>query len=355
MTRLAALIADEIRRSGPISVARYMELCLLHPDHGYYATRDPFGRAGDFVTAPEISQVFGELLGLFLGQCWMDQGGPAPFTLAEIGPGRGTLMEDARRAMRVVPGMAEAARLHLVEASPHLRSLQRARLGADLRHLDQVADLPDAPLYLLANEFLDALPIRQFQRVEAGWAERLIGLGEERLAFGLGPLMTLDLPGRPGEVIERCPPAEAVIRAVAGRIAAQGGVALFIDYGGWNGRGDTFQAVAGHRPVDPLAAPGEADLTAHVDFAPLAAAAHAAGCAAAMTTQGALLRDLGIGARAARLAASGDPGAIRAAERLTRGDEMGELFKALAIWPRGGPAPPGFGNPHRTDPADGGT
>lgn len=351
MTPLGGLIADEIRRSGPISVARYMELCLLHPEHGYYATRDPFGAAGDFITAPEISQMFGELLGLFLGQCWMDQGRPAPFTLAEIGPGRGTLMDDARRAMRIVPGMADAARLHLIEASAHLRQRQRQVLG-DVRHLDSVDDLPDGPVFLIANEFLDALPIRQFQRVERGWAERLIGLDGNALSFGLGPVMALDLPGQMGEVIERCAGAEAVLRAVAGRIAAHGGVALFIDYGGWNGRGDTFQALSGHRPVDPLAAPGEADLTAHVDFAPLAAAAHAAGCAASLTTQGALLRDLGIGARAARLAEAGDADAISAAERLTHGDEMGELFKALAIWPRSAATPPGFGAGRRADQAE---
>ena len=351
MTPLATLIADEIRASGPISVARYMELCLLHPQHGYYSTRDPFGAAGDFTTAPEISQIYGELLGLFLAQAWLDQGAPSPFTLAEIGPGRGTLMADARRAMTVVPGMAQAARLHLIEASAHLRQIQRDRLGA-LTHLDSVADLPDAPLFLLANEFLDALPIQQFQRGPQGWAERLIGLQDGQLAFGLGPVMALDLPGGPGEVIERCPAAPAIVSAIAERIAAHGGVALFVDYGGWNGRGDTFQALAGHRPVDPLAAPGQADLTAHVDFAPLAAAATAAGCAVGYTTQGALLEALGITARAARLAAAGDGGAQGAARRLTHGDEMGQLFKALALWPQDAPAPAGFAQTGMTPKSD---
>ena len=341
MTPLGLLIADEIRRSGPISVARYMELCLLHPEHGYYATRDPFGAAGDFTTAPEISQIFGELLGLFLAQTWLDQGRPAPFTLAEIGPGRGTLMADARRAMGLVPGLPGAARLVLVEASAHLRKIQREKLG-EVAHLDDVAELPQAPLFLIANEFLDALPVQQFQRGPQGWAERLIGLRDERLAFGLGPPMAVDLPGAEGDVIERRPAAPAIATAIAGRIAAHGGVALFVDYGGWNGRGDTFQALAGHEPVDPLARPGEADLTAHVDFAPLAAAADAAGCAFGYTTQGALLQALGIGLRAERLAAAGDGGAMGAARRLTDSGEMGELFKALAIWPRGAPAPAGF-------------
>lgn len=351
MTPLAALIADEIRANGPISVARYMDLCLLHPQQGYYSTRDPFGAAGDFTTAPEISQIYGELIGLFLAQCWLDQGAPVPFTLAEIGPGRGTLMADARRAMGVVPGMADAARLHLIEASAHLRQIQRGRLGA-LTHLDSAADLPDAPLFLIANEFLDALPIQQFQRGPQGWAERLIGLQDGRLSFGLGPVMALELPGEEGEVIERCPAAPAIVTAIAERIAAQGGAALFVDYGGWNGRGDTFQALAGHKPVDPLAAPGQADLTAHVDFAPLAAAAQAAGCAAGYTTQGALLQALGVDARAARLASAGDNAAQVAARRLTHAEEMGQLFKALAIWPQGAPVPAGFERAATTGTSD---
>ncbi|MBA4490165.1 SAM-dependent methyltransferase [Paracoccus sp. S1E-3] len=351
MTPLAARIAEEIRATGPISLARYMELCLLHPQHGYYSTGEPFGAAGDFITAPEISQIYGELLGLWLAQAWLDQGAPAPFTLAEAGPGRGTLMADARRAMKVVPGMTDAARLYLVEASPRLRQLQRERLGA-LTHLDSVGDLPEGPLFLLANEFLDALPIQQFQRGHDGWAERLVGLQDGKLAFGLGPPMTLDLPGAEGEVIERCPAAPAIVATIARRIAAEGGVALFVDYGGWNGRGDTFQALSGHKPVDPLAAPGQADLTAHVDFAPLAAAGAAAGCAVGYTTQGALLAALGIEARAARLAAAGDGGAPGAARRLTHADEMGQLFKALALWPQGAPAPAGFERATMTPTSD---
>lgn len=342
MTPLGRLIVDEIHRSGPISVARYMELCLLHPQHGYYSTRDPFGAAGDFTTAPEISQMFGELLGLCLAQAWLDQNRPAPFTLAEIGPGRGTLMADLLRAIRVVPGMADAARLHLIEASPHLRAVQRRALAGAV-HLDNAGGLPQAPLFLIANEFFDALPIQQFQRGAQGWAERLIGLGADGgLAFGLGPPMDLNLPGPEGCVIERCPAAPAIVTEIASRIAAHGGAALFIDYGGWNGQGDTFQALAGHQPVDPLARPGRADLTAHVDFAPLAAAADAAGCAFGYTTQGALLGALGIAERAQRLDRAGDSGAGVAARRLTDSGEMGELFKALAIWPKSAPAPAGF-------------
>lgn len=349
MTPLGELIIDEIRRSGPISVARYMELCLLHPEYGYYSTRDPFGAEGDFTTAPEISQMFGELLGLCLAQAWLDQGRPSPFTLAEIGPGRGTLMADLRRAIRIVPEMNGAAQLHLVEASAHLRGIQRSKLG-EITHHDEVSTLPDAPLFLIGNEFLDALPIRQFQHGPDGWAERLIGLDNDRLTFGLGPVMEVSLQGAEGDVIERCPAAAAIVSAISSRIAAYGGVALFVDYGGWNGKGDTFQALEAHRPVDPLASPGQADLTAHVDFAQLAAVADAAGCAVGYTTQGRLLQALGIGARAEKLAASGDKGAQIAARRLTDSAEMGELFKALAIWPKDAVAPAGFSAMQRAEP-----
>lgn len=341
MTPLGLLIADEVRRSGPMSVARYMELCLLHPQYGYYSTRDPFGAAGDFTTAPEISQMFGELLGLFLAQSWLDQGSPQSFTLAEIGPGRGTLMDDVRRAMKIVPGLSNAAQLYMVEASQHLRKIQHERLGS-LIHLDTVADLPEAPLFLIANEFFDALPIRQFQRSRHGWAERLIGLNDDKLTFGLGPPMSIDLPGEIGDTIEQNPSARTITVEIARRISAHGGVALFIDYGGWNGRGNTFQALSAHKPVDPLACPGEADLTAHVDFAPLAAAANAAGCAFGYTTQGRFLQALGISARAERLVTAGDSGAAVAEQRLTSPSEMGELFKVLAIWARKSSAPAGF-------------
>ena len=342
MTPLARIIAQRIRLTGPISVAEYMELCLLHPQHGYYATRDPFGAAGDFTTAPEISQMFGEMLGLALAQAWLDQGRPAPFTLAEIGPGRGTLMADVLRAIRVVPGMREAAEVVLIEASPHLRGVQRDRLGP-VTHLESASDIPDNPLFLIANEFFDALPIRQVQRTKEGWAERIVALDPQgRLALGLaapqpGPNAPL------GEVRETCPEALPIVAEIAGRIAAHGGCAILLDYGTWEGRGDTFQALSGHRPVDPLAAPGEADLTAHVDFEPLARVARAAGARVSrMVTQGDWLMRLGIAERARRLQAAGDAGAAQALHRLTAPGEMGHLFKALAIWAPQAPLPPGF-------------
>ncbi|WP_295048800.1 SAM-dependent methyltransferase [uncultured Paracoccus sp.] len=342
MTPLAQIIATRIRATGPITLADYMEICLLHPRHGYYATRDPFGAAGDFTTAPEIHQMFGELCGLALAQAWTDQGSPAPLTLAEPGPGRGTLMADMLRAIRLAPGMADAAQVVLIEASPHLRQVQRDRLGS-IRHLDSVDEIKDNPLFLIANEFFDALPIRQYQRMADGWAERMIGLSGDGLQFGLGPTVDLARPGKPGDVVEECPAAVAITETIARRIAAHGGAAILVDYGGWNGYGDTFQALRNHAPEHPLAHPGDADLTAHVDFAPLAAAAIRAGAvASAPVRQGDWLLSLGAAQRAERLAAAGDAGAMAALRRLTHPEEMGHLFKAMAIWPKGAPAVPGF-------------
>lgn len=342
MTPLARLIAARIRLSGPMRLDEYMQTCLLHPEHGYYATRDPFGAAGDFITAPEISQMFGEMIGLALAQSWMDQGSPAPFALAEIGPGRGTLMADILRTIRIVPGMAEAARVTLIEASPHLRQIQRERLG-EVVHLDRPDDLPQMPLFLVANEFFDALPIRQFQRQPEGWAERIVALDPQG-ALILGLAAPEPGPDAPlGEIRETCPAAAPAATQIARRIAAHGGCAILIDYGNWDGHGDSFQALRGHCPEDPLAHPGEADLTAHVDFLPLALAGQAAGAAVSrMVTQGEWLGRLGIAARARRLAEAGDSGAQAALHRLTAAAEMGQLFKILAFWAPATAVPPGF-------------
>jgi NADH dehydrogenase [ubiquinone] 1 alpha subcomplex assembly factor 7 len=352
MTPLATLLIERIREGGPITVADYMAECLLHPVHGYYTTRDPFGAAGDFTTAPEISQMFGELLGLALAQAWLDRGMPAPFTLAELGPGRGTLMADILRATKGVPGFHTAAQVVLVEASPRLRSVQAetmARIGGPSHGwVDFVEDLPDGPLFLAANEFLDALPIRQFQRGPEGWRERLVGLQDDRLAFGL----SAPLPGIPdtpafrdapeGALVEDCRPARLAVAAVASRIARHGGVAYWIDYGGWRSRGDTLQALRAHAHDDPLAHPGEVDLTAHVDFEALAPR----DVASSYDTQGAVLGRLGIAARAGRLAQSLTGAALEnhyaALHRLTHPEEMGSLFKVLALTSAGAPPPPGF-------------
>jgi NADH dehydrogenase [ubiquinone] 1 alpha subcomplex assembly factor 7 len=195
MTALADILLARIAATGPMRLAEYMAECLLHPLHGYYATRDPFGAAGDFTTSPEISQMFGELLGLCLAQTWLDQGAPAPFTLAELGPGRGTLMADVLRATKGVPGFHAGLQVVLVEASAHLQGVQRATLG-DVRWVDDVQGLPDQPLFLLANEFFDALPIRQFTRVDAGWAETVVGSVDGHLALGISPYWRVDRRAR---------------------------------------------------------------------------------------------------------------------------------------------------------------
>ena len=344
MTPLARLVASRIRLQGPMSLAEYMQLCLLHPRHGYYATRDPFGVAGDFTTSPEISQMFGEFLGLALGQAWLDQGAPADAVLAEVGPGRGTLMEDARRALS--RSLDWNPPIALVEASTHLREVQQARLGV-VAHMGSVDDLPERPLFLLANEFFDALPIRQFQRGEEGWSERLVTLDDAGgLCLGLGPPVSLPWPGRIGTVIEERASALPIVAHIARLIAMQGGAAIIVDYGTWDGQGDSLQALRRHAPEGILDHPGEADLTSHVDFAPLAAAARREGAAVSLsTTQGALLEALGIGARAARLSAAAPASAseIEAARhRLTDAGQMGQLFKALAFWRADAPPPPGF-------------
>ena len=350
MTPLAERIAARIAATGPITLADYMALCLLDPRHGYYATRDPLGAAGDFTTAPEISQMFGELIGLALAQCWVDQGRPAPVTLAELGPGRGTLMADALRATARVPGFHEAASLHLVETSPLLRARQAQALP-DAQFHDTVDTLPDGPLFLIANEFFDALPIRQFVRDGSGWRERVVGLQADTLTFGLTePAPIAALSHRlddtdDGQIVETCPALEAIAHSLGGRIAAHGGAALLIDYGDWTSLGDTLQALRAHQREDPLAHPGEADLTAHVDFEAIARAA-APARHTRLTPQGVFLERLGITDRAQALARALDGEAltshIAAHRRLTHPAEMGDLFKVLGLYPDGAAPPPGL-------------
>ena len=350
MSALAPRLLARIARFGPMTLADYMAECLLHPEHGYYATRDPLGASGDFTTAPEISQMFGELVGLWLAQVWMDQGAPAPFVLAELGPGRGTLMADALRATRAVPGFHSALRLHLVEASPVLRAVQaRALPGFAPVFHDSLADLPEGPVWLVANEFFDALPIRQFLKGKGdGWHERMVGAEGERLILGLAPAAPVAALAHrrdvtEGQIVETCAPAEAIAAEIGRRIAAHGGAALIVDYGDLESIGDTFQALRAHRPVDPFDGPGTADLTAHVAFGPIARAARPAR-ASALTPQGVFLERLGITARAQGLA-QGLTGAaleahVAAHRRLTHPSEMGHLFRTLALTPEGSPLPP---------------
>jgi SAM-dependent MidA family methyltransferase len=347
-------LLDRIRQTGPLTIADYMAECLTHPVHGYYTTRDPLGASGDFTTAPEISQMFGEMIGVCLAQSWIDQGRPSPFALAEFGPGRGTLMADILRAANGVPCFPDAAEVHLVEVSEPLRARQAEALAGyrPVWH-GRSGDLPALPLWLVANEFLDTLPVRQFLRTGAGWAERMVGAEGGRLIFGLAPpaphaalahrLEDTD----EGDLVEVSAAAEAAAEEVGARIARHGGAALFVDYGGWRSKGNTFQALRAHEGVHPLDAPGTADLTAHVDFEAVARAGRRSGAAVtAMTTQGMFLERLGITARARALArgAGGDRSDRIASEhrRLTHPEEMGDLFKVMAMHPRTQPPPPGF-------------
>ena len=350
MTPLQRVLEGRIARSGPIGLAEYMTLCLLHPEHGYYTRSPPFGAEGDFVTAPEISQMFGEMLGLFLARVWLDQGRPAPFVLAEPGPGRGTLMADMLRATRGVPGFHEAAGIWLVEASPRLAELQRRALsGHRVTHAENLSALPEGPLYLVANEFFDALPVRQFQRTERGWQERMVGLEGGRLALGLAPPLATPpvetAEAAIGDIREIRPAATAIMEEIAPRIEAAGGVALVIDYGSWGPAGNSLQAVRNHTRCDLLATPGRADLSAHVDFRALAAGA--GGLArSALTPQGVFLERLGITARARRLAEGLEGAALEnhlaAHRRLTHPEEMGNLFQAIGFHPTGTPPLPGL-------------
>jgi SAM-dependent MidA family methyltransferase len=350
-TPLARKLRRLIVENGPMSVAEYMAHCLGDPVHGYYATRDPFGAAGDFITAPEVSQMFGEIVGAWLIEAWRLAGSPDPVALVELGPGRGTLMADVLRVAARVPEFQRALSVHLVETSAALRKRQSQALaasGADVQWPGSFSETPSGPFLLIANEFFDALPIRQFVRVEGSWRERVVGLGDGgRFAFGVGAGL-LEGPEAPeGAVLELRPAADVLMGEIARRIVENGGASLIIDYGhAETAIGDTLQAVAKHAFADPLSAPGEADLTAHVDFAALARAAEAEGAAVhGPMRQGEFLMELGVAARANRLADSADAATREALclalHRLTAPNEMGTLFKVMAIT-RSDIAPPPF-------------
>ena len=374
-------LAAEIAATGPISVAQYMTRCLHDPQDGYYATRPALGPEGDFLTAPLVSQMFGELIGLWMVETWRRLGEPSPFRLVEMGPGDGTLMSDLLRATARAPGFQTAAEVWLVETSAPLAARQRERLaGQAVRWAHRLEDVPGgAPLLLVANELLDCLPARQFVRVGERWIERLVGVDEAgNLAFGLAepppsPFVgrdrprsgqgggTADSPQVPhpsrfaihpphkgeGDLILEISDAQEALGALLGeRIAVDGGAALLIDYGRHEpGFGDTLQALRRHEKVDPLASPGEADLTVHADFPTVLKAAEEAGAAATVAMpQGLFLLRLGVGARLQALqAARPDRADVldRQYERLVSPEQMGELFRAAVIH-QPGLVPPAF-------------
>lgn len=360
-TPLAAELKRRIAVEGPITLADFMGAALGHPKYGYYMTRDPFGRSGDFTTAPEISQMFGELVGLWLAEVWRQSGEPKRARLVELGPGRGTLMADILRAAKMLPAFREALEVTLVDVSPVLRETQEKTLadsGVTVTWVGSVDSLPDdgQPIFAVANEFFDALPIRQMQRTVDGWRERLVTVSPETddlvltLARGPGPLEAL-LPDRirrnagEGEIVELAPAVWRAAHSLGARIAASGGAALVVDYGyPASAAGDTLQAVRSHEPCGILNDIGEADLTAHVDFERLGEAFGEAGCRVApLSTQGDFLRALGIEVRAKALAKSGDAAKISAARDRLIGDEgMGTLFKVLGVAAPGIPPLPGL-------------
>ncbi len=347
---LRARIAALIEAQGPMSVAQFMTISLLDPKEGYYATRDPLGAGGDFITAPEVSQMFGEMIGLWLVQAWSDQGCPKNPRLVELGPGRGTLMSDLLRTAAVAPEFLADLEVVLVEASPALQQVQADKLrglGADISWQAQFDDrLCDRPLFLVANEFFDALPVRQYVKTERGWCERMVTALNGELTFALAPVpaprsvIPAAYENAPdGGVYETSPAAAALAEDIARTIAARGGAALIMDYGYVQASGfsETLQAVSGHRFADALVEPGEDDISAHVDFAALAQAGKRGGAAVfGPATQGLFLANIGIVERAEQLMKT-NPGSARdllsATERLIGNDQMGTLFKALAFVP----------------------
>jgi NADH dehydrogenase [ubiquinone] 1 alpha subcomplex assembly factor 7 len=346
MSPLETIIRDLIASDGPLTIDRYMTLCLAHPRHGYYMARMPFGRQGDFITAPEVSQIFGELIGVWCLAAWELMGRPDPVRLVELGPGRGTLMADLLRACRIAPAFVAAARIDLVEISPRLAALQRQTLAGAADRVawhERLDEVPQGPMLLIANEVFDAIAIRQLQLSGGRWHERVVGIDQSgNLALGLAPDPVADdlVPGwaldaGEGAVAEIAPERCRLAAAIGARLAAAPSVALIIDYGHLaSAAGDTLQAVAAHRRTDPFSLAGEADITAHVDFAALARCLRQAGATVyAAMDQAGFLAAMGLAARVAALERN-QPPAIRnqiaeGAARLAAADQMGHLFKVL--------------------------
>nr|WP_321456185.1 class I SAM-dependent methyltransferase [uncultured Cohaesibacter sp.] len=359
-TTLEDRIKRMIRATGPLSVADYMSLCLADPQAGYYTTRAPIGTKGDFVTAPEVSQLFGELIGIWMLAIWQQSGRPAPFHLVELGPGRGTLMADMVRAIAIDPEATENLILHLVEISPSLRKEQEATLSAfeiPKQWHQSFETLPKAPLFIVGNEFFDCLPIHQQVFHHGRWHERVVGLDDnDRLSFGVGPVRAIAAPEESteeGVILEHSPASEAMMSTIAAHLAIHGGAGLFIDYGyDAQSYGDTFQAMRNHAYADPLQDPGACDLTAHVNFSALSICAideisntsDSKICTSPIMSQGEFLLAMGLLERAGQLGAGCTPRVqdeiSKAVERLAAPQQMGSLFKCLALMPAVLPLPP---------------
>lgn len=349
MRPLDDLIRATIAAEGPMRMDHYMALVLGHPQHGYYMKQDPFGAEGDFLTAPEISQVFGELIGIWCVAAWQGMGSPSAFHLVELGPGRGTLMADMLRAAQLVPAFGAAAKVHFVEMSPVLRAAQRKAVPQAQWH-DQFSDVPEGPALIVANEFFDALPIRQFERRNGAWGERVIGLegGELRLGLVPAPAFHAAYTGE-GDVVEVSEARDAVAQQIGARLARQPGAALIIDYGhAPSAPGDTLQAMKRHAYVPLTVSPGDCDVTSHVDFETLGVALKAGGAQVLpLLTQGQFLLAMGLPQRFAKLAATADAATratlARAEARLADQQQMGNLFKVIASTSPGLTIPYPFG------------
>ncbi|MES2906462.1 MAG: SAM-dependent methyltransferase [Pseudomonadota bacterium] len=332
---LEKILREQIAHEGSISIADYMALALSHPQHGYYVTRDPFGQGGDFTTSPEISQLFGEMFGAFIAAEWMAMEKPSALNVVECGAGRGTLMRDACRVFEIVPDLIQSLHLHLIEISPKLRDVQKLSLqGRKVTWHDNLDSVPDGPFALIANEFLDALPIEQFVYEGGQWRERRIGLQNGTLTFVSGDVADIHVIANEGNIFEKSPAREGFMRDVAIRCMKRKGFAVFVDYGHVrSGIGDTLQAVRGHEYFDVLRNPGSADLTSHVDFSVLKKIADTQGCDVyGPAGQGSFLKSCGITERAALLAQKNPAADVASAlHRLTSPDEMGELFKVMII------------------------